>query len=185
NHAVSEWPPRPIGGLRPFFQMDSQQPVDQTRQAELAETQQTRRQHCIENISRHEPASAAPQSQIVIGAVHDQFVHGKGPNEPREADSRSGVCGPQPFLQGGLMTNAGVLRLTAALACPPLWIARCPGEFKNGRKNRSRRGKEAEVFFAPKSASYVGGYHSWTHPGPLRSCGPETHSRQGTAVQWA
>ncbi|HYV30004.1 MAG TPA: hypothetical protein VEO53_02665 [Candidatus Binatia bacterium] len=28
------------------------------------------------------------------------------------------------------------------------------GEFKNHRKSRSRRGNEAEVFFAPKSASY-------------------------------
>jgi hypothetical protein len=27
------------------------------------------------------------------------------------------------------------------------------GEFKNRRKRRSRRGNEAEVFFAPKSAS--------------------------------
>jgi hypothetical protein len=28
-----------------------------------------------------------------------------------------------------------------------------PGEFKNRRKRRSRRGEEAELFFAPKSAS--------------------------------
>ena len=29
----------------------------------------------------------------------------------------------------------------------------CQGELKNGRKRRSRRGNEAEVFLMPKSAS--------------------------------
>ena len=91
NHPFGEWPPRPIGGLRPFFQLDSQQPVDQTGQAKLGETQQTRRQHCVENISRHEAASAAQQSQIVVGAVQDQFVPAKRRQQPREVQRRQRI----------------------------------------------------------------------------------------------
>ena len=44
------------------------------------------------------------------------------------------------------------------------------GEFKNCRKSRSRRGNEAEVFSAPKSASYSGNEikgNARPHPGPL------------------
>ena len=43
-------------------------------------------------------------------------------------------------------------------------------EFNNRRKRRSRRGNEAEVFSAPKSASYSGNEikeNARPHPGPL------------------
>src|SRR5439155_26172254 len=54
---------------------------------------------------------------------------------------------------------------------PDFLIARqAQGEFKNHRKSRSRRGNEAELFFAPKSASYSENeikVNARPHPGPL------------------
>jgi hypothetical protein len=44
---------------------------------------------------------------------------------------------------------------------------------RNRRKPRSRRGDEPEVFFARKTAPYVGGYHFLSHPvdpGEAQTC---------------
>ena len=61
-----------------FLQFDLEIVLDQMAETELADPQQARREHRVEDGAGHEGVVFAEQPQIVIRAVDDEFMAGQG-----------------------------------------------------------------------------------------------------------
>lgn len=90
-HFFRQWTLRPIGLLRTFIQFDAEEFLDERAQAELALAQEPAGQHGIENRTRDKLVMFFEQAQIVIRAVHDEFVGVKGVEERVELDLGQGI----------------------------------------------------------------------------------------------
>ena len=73
-HSLRQRPERPIGLLRALFQLYFEVSLYQVPETELPESQQAGRQHGIEDSAGDKFMVLSQQSQIIIGAVHDQLV---------------------------------------------------------------------------------------------------------------
>ena len=74
HHARRKRSPRPIRFLRTLGQCHSEKALDQRGQTELANPEQARRDHGVENLARCEIQTSAQQTQIEIGAVQNDFL---------------------------------------------------------------------------------------------------------------
>ena len=74
HHLLGQRPARPVGLLRSLVEGNAEQLGEQVVQAECREAKQPRRPHRVEDRCWHEPGRGEHQPQVVVGAVHEQFL---------------------------------------------------------------------------------------------------------------
>src|SRR5881227_2195384 len=76
-HFLSEWADSPISFLGALFELHIEKMFDQMAEAELAQAEQAGGEHGVKDGGGNELVMFAQQTQIVIGAVHDQLMAGE------------------------------------------------------------------------------------------------------------
>ena len=91
DHSFGQWSARPVGLLRPLLQMNAQQLFHEIGQSEFNESEQSRGQHRVKNGFGHEVIGPSQQTQVVVGAVQNQFLPAQGLQQWREVHRRQRV----------------------------------------------------------------------------------------------
>ena len=95
-HALGQGPQSPICLLSPLLKLCPQVGFNQTAEAELPHTKQPRRQHGIENGARDEFVMFLQQTQVVVGAVHDELVARQGLEQRVQGETGQRINEPIP-----------------------------------------------------------------------------------------
>ena len=110
RHHVRQRAARPVRFLRAFHERDSEILLHQRREAELAQTEQPRRDHGVENFARLEPERAPEKAQIEVHSLQDNFLLREHRAERLEIDARERID-QEILLRKGELNEAKLLEV--------------------------------------------------------------------------
>lgn len=90
-HPGIQRPDGPVGFLWSLFEFYPKKALDQVGESELAQADEAGCEHRVEDGFGLEGVVLAEQTQVVIGAVHEQLVPGQGAEERHQVDGGQGV----------------------------------------------------------------------------------------------
>ena len=115
-HSLGQRTQGPIGFLRTLLQFDAEVFLDQVAEPKLPQAKQARGQHGIEDGAGHELVVLAQEPQVVVRAVHDQFVAGQGIKQRVEVKTGQRINEPVTG-EGADLDQADLFRVGMQAVC--------------------------------------------------------------------